>query len=100
MRLCEWNQLTETENQKVARYVSGLKQTIQDRIGLQNLWSLQEAINMALKAEQMDKEKRQTSYRRVVNEQSDYSAQLFECDWKWRQQGAKQRAKPKSTSER
>lgn len=67
MQFAKHNHLTEIENQKVAMYVNGLKFSIQENIGLQNMWTLQEAINMALKAELMEKERRQTYFRRNVS---------------------------------
>ncbi|CAL8114153.1 unnamed protein product [Prunus armeniaca] len=74
MRLAERNHLTETDNQKVARYNNGLKISIQEKIGMQNIWTLQEAINMALKAELLAKEKRQPNFRRNTTEASKYTA--------------------------
>ncbi|CAL2266427.1 unnamed protein product [Prunus armeniaca] len=73
MRLAERNHLTETDNQKVARYNNGLKISIQEKIGMLNIWTLQEAINMALKAELLEKEKRQTNFRRNTIEASEYA---------------------------
>ncbi|KAI5348737.1 hypothetical protein L3X38_001624 [Prunus dulcis] len=74
MRLAEPNHLTETENQKVARYNNGLKISIQEKIGMQNLWTVQEAVNMAMKAELLEKEKRQPTFRRNTTEASEYTA--------------------------
>ncbi|KAI5337080.1 hypothetical protein L3X38_016349 [Prunus dulcis] len=74
MRLAERNHLTETENQKVARYNNGLKISIQEKIGMQNLWTVQEAVNMAMKAELLEKEKRQPTFRRNTTEASEYTA--------------------------
>lgn len=47
-------------------YVNGLQPSIQEKTGLQNLWSFQEAINMALKVEMMKKERQQTSFRKNI----------------------------------
>ncbi|CAL9020607.1 unnamed protein product [Prunus brigantina] len=73
MRLAERYHLTETDNQKVARYNNGLKIYIQEKIGMHNIWTLQEAINMALKAELLEKEKRQPNFRRNTTEASEYT---------------------------
>ncbi|KAI5347842.1 hypothetical protein L3X38_000729 [Prunus dulcis] len=73
MRLAERNHLTETNNQKVARYNNGLKISIQEKIGMQNIWTLQEAINMAMKAELLEKEKRQPNFRKNMKEASEYA---------------------------
>ncbi|KAI5322787.1 hypothetical protein L3X38_031859 [Prunus dulcis] len=73
MRLAERNHLTETDNQKVARYNNGLKISIQEKIGMHNIWTLQEAINIAMKAELLEKEKRQPNFRRNMTEASEYA---------------------------
>ncbi|KAI5311708.1 hypothetical protein L3X38_040881 [Prunus dulcis] len=73
MRLAERNHLTETDNQKVARYNNGLKISIQGKIGMQNIWTLQEAVNMAMKAKLLEKEKRQPNFHRNTTEASEYA---------------------------
>ena len=50
-RLVERNQLLESENQQAARYLSGLKQTIRDKIGVHMVFNVQEAGNLAMKVE-------------------------------------------------
>ncbi|KAK0588509.1 hypothetical protein LWI29_001815 [Acer saccharum] len=47
----QWVNLSETEDQQVARYVGGLRSEIQDLLNLQMLWSLSEAVNFAYKIE-------------------------------------------------
>ncbi|KAG7586297.1 Integrase catalytic core [Arabidopsis thaliana x Arabidopsis arenosa] len=65
LRFSERNDLGETENQKVARYISGLKSSIQEKMGLQTVWTVQEASSLALKAELMEKSPRNfTPFRR------------------------------------
>ena len=53
MRLAEHNDLRESEGQKAAQYLEGLKPQIRDKIGVQLLRNLHEAKNLALKVEFM-----------------------------------------------
>ncbi|XP_038989925.1 uncharacterized protein LOC120113183 [Phoenix dactylifera] len=50
-RLNARNNLSETENQQVARYIGGLKPAIRDQVDLYPVWSLTEATSLALKLE-------------------------------------------------
>ena len=43
--------LNESEEQMVARYLSGLKSSIQDVLSLQSLWNMSKAYNWALLVE-------------------------------------------------
>ena len=43
--------LSETEGQLVARYIGGLKLAIQDRLALQEVWTITNAVNLAMKVE-------------------------------------------------
>ena len=65
LRLAEINQLSESDNQQVARYLNGLKPAIRDKIGVQIVLSVQKARNLALKAELMMSERaRNDNYHR------------------------------------
>ncbi|KAL9669776.1 hypothetical protein QQ045_007325 [Rhodiola kirilowii] len=55
LRLSKRNELKETDNQKVAKYISGLKVTIQEKMGLQTIWSVAAASSLVLKAEAMER---------------------------------------------
>ncbi|KAG5520295.1 hypothetical protein RHGRI_033010 [Rhododendron griersonianum] len=50
-RLNARNNLSETENQQVMRYIGGLGLPIQDQIAFHTVWNLSEAVNLAYKAE-------------------------------------------------
>ncbi|XP_020683521.2 uncharacterized protein LOC110100366 [Dendrobium catenatum] len=70
-RLCACNNLNESTNQLVARYNGGLKYGIQDKLELNFVWSLPQAINFALKAEMQMSRSSRTSYsRRQMSELS------------------------------
>ena len=53
----------EKEKQKLARYVNGLKYSIQDELTLITLGSIHQFFNMALKIEEKHKRKGETSSR-------------------------------------
>ena len=43
--------LSETEDQLIAHYIGGLKLVIQDRLALQGVWTMIDAINLVMKVE-------------------------------------------------
>ncbi|GKC22987.1 transposon ty3-I gag-pol polyprotein [Tanacetum coccineum] len=51
LRLQAHCNLTETDKQSAARYISGLNSSIQERLSLMPTWSVDQAQNMAMKAE-------------------------------------------------
>ena len=59
------NQLLESENQQVASYLSGLKQTIKDKIRVHMVFNMQEARNLVMKAKLLIMEQTHiTNYKR------------------------------------
>lgn len=55
IRLVARNNLMEAEEQKVAQYLNELKASIRDKIGLQIICTLEQAQNLALKAQVLEK---------------------------------------------
>ncbi|XP_020686424.1 uncharacterized protein LOC110102428 [Dendrobium catenatum] len=74
-RLSARNNLNETENQLVARYIGGLRDTIQDKLELNSVWSVSQAVNFALKVElQLQRHSRtQTTRRFMPDNRLDFS---------------------------
>ncbi|XP_024199958.1 uncharacterized protein LOC112203192 [Rosa chinensis] len=70
LRYSERNELGETEGQKVVRYISGLNKSIQEKIGLQTVWTVAEASNLALKAELLEKPSQASSFQRYNYQRS------------------------------
>ncbi|XP_010263723.1 PREDICTED: uncharacterized protein LOC104601919 [Nelumbo nucifera] len=59
------SEVSESDNQQATHYLSGLRPAIRDKIGVQMILSVQEARNLALKAELMFQERtRADNYRR------------------------------------
>ncbi|AES66652.1 hypothetical protein MTR_2g076860 [Medicago truncatula] len=54
-RFSERNKLGKSKNQKVARYISGLKGSLQEKMGLQTVWTVAEVSNLALKTKLIEK---------------------------------------------
>ncbi|PKU79208.1 RNA-directed DNA polymerase [Dendrobium catenatum] len=76
-RLSARNNLRESENQLVARYIGGLKENLQDKLELNSIWSLSQAVNFALKAEsQLQRHYRSTTNRRTFMEGSAGSSKV------------------------
>lgn len=61
----------------VTRYITGLKSPLHEKIGLQTLWTVHEAHNMALKAELLEKEKRTGSSTSGIKNNSYESSAPF-----------------------
>ncbi|XP_020703199.2 uncharacterized protein LOC110114610 [Dendrobium catenatum] len=68
-RLSARNNLHESDNQLVARYIGGLKEALQDRLQLNSVWTLSQAVNFSLKAEtQQSRHSRSYMSRRQFSE--------------------------------
>ncbi|PKU62072.1 RNA-directed DNA polymerase [Dendrobium catenatum] len=66
-RLSARNDLNENANHLVARYIGGLKEAIQDKLEMNSVWSLSQAVNFALKAEiQLNRAYKPYSGRRMA----------------------------------
>src|SRR3954470_22495961 len=62
LRLADRNNLMETSNQQVSRFMNGLKPSIRDKMGLQPIYLFEDAQNLALKAEEIEKHGRNSGF--------------------------------------
>jgi hypothetical protein len=95
--------LGETEDQQVARYINGLNDAIQDRLMMQQIWSLDQAQALALKAERLVKARKaskapyshmEDSSRSHSHEMEEETTQPGAKETVPKQAGGKSRAKP------
>uniref|UniRef100_A0ACD5WY96 Uncharacterized protein n=1 Tax=Avena sativa TaxID=4498 RepID=A0ACD5WY96_AVESA len=72
--------LAETEEQQVARYINGLNDAIHDRLMMQQIWSLDQAQALALKAERMLRTRKtgKTPYPHTEDSSRSYSHRVEE----------------------
>ncbi|CAL9016961.1 unnamed protein product [Prunus brigantina] len=56
--LTQSNNLEETNGQMVARYITGLRSSLHEKLRFKTLWTVHKAQKMVLKAELLEKEKR------------------------------------------
>jgi hypothetical protein len=72
--------LAETEDQQVARYVNGLNDVIQDRLMMQQIWSIDQAQALALKAERLVRTRRASKnpYPHTEGSSGNYSHRVEE----------------------
>ncbi|XP_038680918.1 uncharacterized protein LOC119981846 [Tripterygium wilfordii] len=72
-RLSARNNLAEREMQRVARYMNELRQSLREKIGLQVIWTVDKAYNLALKAEFMEKGAANRATRQLASETRPFS---------------------------
>ncbi|KVI11027.1 hypothetical protein Ccrd_010567 [Cynara cardunculus var. scolymus] len=49
LRLSKCIEIVETEGQKVVRYINGLKGSLQNKIGLHDVWTITKAFSLIIK---------------------------------------------------
>jgi hypothetical protein len=72
--------LVETQDQQVARYINDLNDTIQDRLIMQQIWSIDQAQAIAIKAERFVRTKKttKTPYPHTEGSSKSYTNRLEE----------------------
>ena len=71
--------LAKTKDQQVARYINGLTEVIRDQLVMQQIWSIDQAQTLALKAERHAKTKKITkshSYSPIEGSSKGYSSKM------------------------
>ncbi|KAI0494148.1 hypothetical protein KFK09_024279 [Dendrobium nobile] len=63
-RLAARNNLNESNNHLVARFIRRLKDSIHDRLELSSVWSMAQAVNFAMKIEMQQSRQNRTPYNR------------------------------------
>ena len=95
--------LAETEDQQVARYINGLTEVIRDQLVMQQIWSIDQAQTLALKAERHAKTKKITkshSYSPIEGSSKGYSSKMEKATQSKTTQPAQKQAAKKSRAKR
>jgi hypothetical protein len=82
--------LAETEDQQVARYINGLNDVVRDQLAMQQIWSIDQAQTLALRAERHVKTKKVTKSQSYSHMEGSSKGYISKTESKITQSKAKQ----------